>query len=595
MGIIVRGSQTDIYKSLLLLLGLLLCLPSIGEGGNLNDFETPVRSPLIDSRLAQLLDNVAQQEDLNVWVFFTDKGLFSQKAFEVAVGRLPDFFSKRALRRRQLRGVGFDFHDLPVCREYLESIQELGCQLRTVSRYLNSASFEANEDHLEAISKFPFVAFISPVRIFKKPLPEVLTLPGVKKIEEVSEAEQLNYGNSLEQLSQINLIELHEYGVSGKGVFVGMMDSGFDTQHETFSRTLSEGRLLATHDYIDGDDDVSDGSASQRDHGTCTWSAMAGYSPGLLIGPAYGAEFALAKTEIIAEEIQAEEDYWVSALEWFDSLGVEVVSSSLGYNDWYDYSDMDGNSAVSTRAADIAVSRGIVVVNAAGNEGSTSWRYIIAPADGDSVITIGAVDANGNKASFSSIGPTYDGRTKPDLMARGVATVCARPGDLYGTASGTSLAAPLAAGAVALLLEVDLTLTPIELRANLRETADRHDSPDNSYGWGIIDAFAASGLPSLPEGEDFTIFFYNYPNPFEGATTINFFLKSRSLVTIQIFDLTGEVILERNIDPLSTVIGNNLQIWEGDNQNRVKVAPGIYLGHIITDHYSAFTKLVVIK
>ncbi|GAG18795.1 unnamed protein product, partial [marine sediment metagenome] len=245
--------------------------------------------------------------------------------------------------------------------------------------------------------------------------------------------------------------------------------------------------------------------------------------------------------------------------------------------------------------ADIAVSRGIVVVNSAGNEGSTSWRYIIAPADGDSVIAVGAVDVNGNRARLSSIGPTYDGRIKPDLMARGVATVCAQPGDLYGTASGTSLSAPLVAGAVALLLEVDPTLTPIELRANLRETADRHDNPDNSYGWGIIDAFAASGLPSLPEEEDFTSFFYNYPNPFEGVTTINFFLKRRSPITIQIFDLTGEMIQEFKFDPVSTVIGNNLQIWEGNNQNRLKVAPGVYLGHIITDHYSAFTKLVVMR
>jgi len=591
----VTGNHTDIYKSLLPLLGLLLCFASIGEGGNSNHFKTPFRSLVIDSRLAQLLDDVSPQEDLIIWVFFTDKGIFSEEAYKVVLEEIPNYFSERALARRQLRGVEFDFHDLPVCREYLESIQELGCHLRTVSRYLNSASFKANKNQIEAISKLPFVAFISPVRIFKKPLPEAVTLPGVKKIEELLEAEQFNYGNSFEQLSQISVIELHEYEISGNGVFVGMMDSGFDTEHETFDRIVSEGRLLATRDYIDGDEDVTDGPPSQKDHGTCTWSALAGYSPGFLIGPAYGAEFALAKTEIIAEEIQAEEDYWVSALEWFDSLGVDVVSSSLGYNDWYDYSDMDGNTAVTTIAADLAVACGIVVVNAAGNEGLTSWRYIIAPADGDSVIAVGAVDVNGNRARLSSIGPTYDGRIKPDLMARGVATVCAQPGDLYGTASGTSLSAPLVAGAVALLLEVDPTLTPIELRANLRETADRHDNPDNSYGWGVIDAFAASGLPSLPEEEDFTSFFYNYPNPFENATTINFFLRRRSPVTIQIFDLTGEIILEHNIDPTSTVIGNNPVIWEGNNQNRIKVAPGIYLGHIITDHYSAFTKLVVMR
>lgn len=583
------------YKRLFCCLGLFLCFASISHSGNLNDLRTPAGRPVIASKLAQLLNDVAPQEDLKVWVFFTDKGVFSEEAYKIALKQLPDSFSERAWRRRRLRGAEFDFHDLPVHGEYVKSIEGLGCQLRTVSRYLNSASFRANRNQIETISKLPFVAFISPVKTFKKPLPEVETLPGFRRIDEIFGETQLNYGNSLEQLSQINVIDLHEYEVSGKGVLIGMMDSGYDTEHETFHRIISEGRLVASRDYLDGDEDISDGPSSQKSHGTCTWSALAGYSPGFLIGPAFGAQFALAKTEIMGEEIQAEEDYWVSALEWFDSLGVDVVSSSLGYNDWYDYSDMDGNTAVSTVAADLAVARGIVLVNSAGNEGFTSWRYIIAPADGDSVIAVGAVDASGNKASFSSIGPTYDGRIKPDLMARGVSTVCALPDNLYGTASGTSLAAPLVAGAVALLLEVDPSLSPMQLRENLRATADRHDNPDNLYGWGIVDAFAASGLPSFPEGEDLSSLFYNYPNPFEGVTTINFFLKRRSPVTIHILDLTGELVQELDLEPTSTVLGNNPLIWEGDNQRQAKVAPGVYLGHIKTDHYSAFTKLVVVR
>lgn len=591
----MKECRESAHRTSSLLLGLLVVLMPFVEGGMSEERNKPIREGVPEAQLLQVLEGVSPEVELNVWVLFTDKGILSEEDYEFALEKLPSVLSDRSLRRRQLRDVELDLHDLPVRREYVERIQDLGCRLRTTSRYLNAASFSAERDQIESITELPFVASIKPVMVFERQPPEVSPLGGLGRFQGTLTGQALSYGDSYGQLEQLNVIELHRYEISGAGVLVGVIDSGFDIEHETFDRIISEGRLIATRDFIEGDENVSDGPPSQLHHGTCTWSALAGYSPGLLIGPAYGAGFALAKTEIVNQEIQVEEDYWVAALEWLDSLGVDVVTSSLGYNAWYDYSDMDGNTALCTIAGDIAVSRGIVVVNSAGNEGQTSWRYIIAPADGDSVLAIGAVDRNGNKASFSSIGPTFDGRTKPDFMARGVATVCAQPDGLYGTASGTSLSAPLAAGAMALLLEVDPTLSPIELRDDLRATADRHDNPDNSYGWGIIDALSASGLSPFPQGESLSGYFYNYPNPFNTVTTINFFLLRRSPVTIQILDFSGELIRQFTLGLASTVPGENSLRWEGDNHSLSRVAPGVYLGCIATDHYSAFTKLVVMR
>jgi hypothetical protein len=179
-------------------------------------------------------------------------------------------------------------------------------------------------------------------------------------------------------------------------------------------------------------------------------------------------------------------------------LGADVVSSSLGYTDWYKYKDMDGNTAITTKAADLAVSKGLIVVNAAGNERQNSWHYIIAPADGDSVIAAGAVDRNGDLAPFSSVGPTFDGRIKPDVVACGVATYCAVPeNNGFGYLSGTSLSTPLVAGVCALLLEVDSFLTPVQIRDTLWHTSSQAQNPDTLMGYGIVNAIKASGLKAF--------------------------------------------------------------------------------------------------
>ncbi len=466
----------------------------------------PVDNPKIDLRTKDLLDKLPSDSAIAVWVFFTDKGIKTDGEYKKAIRECSHQLSERSVKRREKRGKRplFDFTDIPVKKEYVDELRGFGVKVRTVSKWLNAASVMANESQVQEIEKLSFVRTIEKVATFyrKKPSPSEEKLG---KFYEAPQDQVLGYGESYAQLAQIHVPELHYLGYSGKGVLITMLDTGYFLHHEAFQSILDEGRLIATWDFINGDEDVEDGPDDQRNHGTYTWSAVGGFVNDTLIGPAFGADFALAKTEISLNqtEIQIEELNWVAAAEWADSIGADVISSSLGYSRWddgtgYTYEDMDGNTTECTKAADWAVSKGIVVVNSAGNErNDTSWYYIIAPADGDSVIAVGAVDAQGQLASFSSAGPTYDGRTKPDVVARGVQTYCAWANGGYGGVSGTSLSAPLVAGVCALLLEIHPDWTPIEVREALWTTASRADHPDNLYGYGIVNAAKASGLNFL--------------------------------------------------------------------------------------------------
>jgi len=304
------------------------------------------------------------------------------------------------------------------------------------------------------------------------------------------------YGQAFAQLDQIKVPALHQQGLSGRGVMVCLLDVGFRWNHEVFRLS----RLIKQWDFVFGDADVRQDAANPNDfsdaHGTATWSLLGGFKFGTMIGPAFGADILLGKTEVESSEKPIEEDYWAAGIEWAESLGAEVVSSSLGYTDWYTFKDMDGKTAVTTKAANRAVSLGVVVVNAAGNERRNAWAHIIAPSDGFGVIAVGAVDAAGKIASFSSPGPTYDGRIKPEVCAWGVSNLVAAKakdgGDTYVTGSGTSYATPLVAGAVALLLEAHRDWTPAQVRNALMKTANNTSAPNNDYGWGIIDAAAAA-------------------------------------------------------------------------------------------------------
>jgi len=454
----------------------------------------------ITEKLQHKIDSVSSNEKVLVWIYLSDKGNNQQEYYS----NPKTVVSERSLQRRakvKPKNKLIDFSDIPVYNNYIERLNRLGIKIKHKSKWLNAVSCYVAKDILIKLQTKSFVKKIDEVKIYKRKKDSKLTEENLFQTSELQpnniNTHNYNYGQSFTQYDMMNVPTVHDQGYSGEGVLICVMDAGFDRlSHEAFS-TMN---ILATKDFVNGDEDVEDGDdMGEGSHGTSTLSQIGGFKEGELIGAAFGSDFILAKTENTESETQAEEDNWVAASEWADSIGADLFSTSLGYLEFdggggYTYSDMDGNTSIITIAADLAVGKGIVVFNSAGNEYSHPTHNTLgAPADGDSVITIGAVGSDGNRSSFSSVGPTTDGRIKPDLMAMGSGTWAASrtSNNSYRSFSGTSAACPIAAGVGALLLEKNPSLTPIEIRTILRSTADKANNPDRYYGWGIIDALAA--------------------------------------------------------------------------------------------------------
>jgi serine protease AprX len=441
-------------------------------------------------RLETALAGARADETQPVWVYFRDKG-------EAAA---PVALSPRALARRQARGSLplVDAADAPVAPAYLEAVERIA-HLRHASRWFNAASVDATPAQVEALAALPFVERLDLVRRFRRqPEPESAPAAG-GKLRASARTAAIDYGLSLGQLEQIGVPTLHRAGYDGTGVMIAVFDAGFDNlAHEALAST----RIVAQYDFVNGDLDVANGSdRGEGSHGTSTLSVLGGYREGMLVGPAYGATFILGKTEDTTRETPVEEDHWAAAAEWAEAAGADVISSSLGYLD-YDAGfrsltprELDGDTAVSTRAADLAAERGVVVVNSAGNQGFDSTHNTLgAPADGHGVIAVGAVDASGARASFSSVGPSADGRIKPDVAAQGVAVVAAGSPSrtAYRLVNGTSFSCPLTAGVAALLVQIHPTRTAAEIRDAIRASGSLAGAPDNLLGYGIVDATRAA-------------------------------------------------------------------------------------------------------
>ena len=297
-------------------------------------------------------------------------------------------------------------------------------------------------------------------------------------------------------------------GYNGEGVIIGLLDTGYDWENHN---SLKDREVIAERDFIYNDaetaNDEKDSTSSQHNHGTSVFSIIAGFDEGSLIGPAFNSQFLLAKTEFVPTETHSEEDNYAAALEWMDSIGVDITTSSLGYSNGfeeygeedYKYEDMDGKSTIVTKAAEMAFERGIVVITSAGNEGNTPWKYITAPADGINTIAVGAVSSSNNVVSFSSEGPSFDGRIKPEIVAMGASMINARASssDSYGIGSGTSFSAPIVAGIVGLLLDAHPHLNNRQIRSIMMQSGDNIDYPNNERGYGLISALEALIFPNL--------------------------------------------------------------------------------------------------
>lgn len=436
-------------------------------------------------------------DSARVWVFFTDKQLFSRAQFQSAAAKIS--FSEKEMKRRAKTGADHViFADLPIVENYITQIESFGAKLRWRSKWLNAASFVVPSERLDQIGALSFVARIEPIGATPRIEVSVEQAPDATRIESVQSAlspSTLTYGSAANQLGQINVPPAHDAGYHGEGVTLAMFDTGYRTSHEVFAAVFSEGRYVAQYDFVFGDSvTANEGNdvAGAWDHGTLTFSTAAGLKDGQLYGPAFKSNIILCKTEDIRSETVVEEDNWFAAVEWVSTLGADVISSSLSYSDWYVNSDYDGQTCISTIAANMADTLGILVVNAAGNAGPTS-PSIGAPADAFNCLTCGAVNSTSLLASFSSRGPTFDGRIKPEVCARGVSTACAtsQSNVSYGGANGTSLSTPLVAGAACLVVQARPGFPPALVRQAIMETANNHNSPNNDYGWGIVNTMEA--------------------------------------------------------------------------------------------------------
>lgn len=455
----------------------------------------------------------AQDGPIHVWVAFRDKGISSAQTMREAIADAKRAMSPRTLQRRARRGRrAFNERDVPVHSPYVDAVLATGARYRVTSRWLNALSVTGSAEQIEAIAALPFVETIQAVgRGRRQPVPQPEeTEPTFAPMAFMSLAEDtrsLNYGSSYTQLDQIQATALHNAGLSGAGVVLAVLDTGFYKDHES----IQTSRIVAEWDFVNNDANTQDESgdpSGQHNHGTACLSIAAGRFDGKLYGPAYNADLILCKTETIASETQIEEDWYVAGVEFAELHGADVLTSSLGYINWYTQAQLDGQTAVTTVAVNLATANGLICVTAAGNEG-TPGPSLIAPADAFDVITVGAVNSLGDLASFSSRGPTADGRVKPEVVAHGVSTYGARgwSSTAYGSGNGTSYATPLVAGVIACLLEAHPDWGVAHVRAALFDHADYYVTygtydPAYGLGYGLIDAWASYQTVLVPPDFD---------------------------------------------------------------------------------------------
>lgn len=528
------------------------------------------------------------------WVFFMDKGI-DGGGERAAIDEFAAKLAPRALWRRAKVGKAVDLNDVPVSGAYVEAVSEAGAEIVARSRWLNAVSVRADREALRRIADLPFVREVRPVaRATKRRLETAVPVrPG-----RTEGPRTLDYGESEVQLQQVQIPALHDAGFDGTGVVIAMLDTGFDTDHQAY-RHLD---IMAERDFINDDCETANepGDPSGQDsHGTATLSCVGAAYPGEIYGGSYNASFILCKTEMVDDEIEIEEDYWVEAAEYADSLGADLISTSLGYFHWYTYEDMDGDTAVTTIAADMAASRGIVVVVSMGNEGSTDWQYMIAPADGDSVISVGAVGSGGERVWFSSVGPTYDGRIKPDVMALGLNAYVASSADTdsYNHSSGTSFSCPITAGGIGLLLQGHPEWTPQDVIDALHATGTMSASPDTLMGWGILQAYDAMQYEPLGVESDADLevprLVWSAPNPFASETEISFAVRERSPVAVEIYDVGGRLVrvLSRGVRPP----GFHSVRWDGRDASGEEAASGVYFCRVAGGGLAATGRIVLLR
>ena len=428
----------------------------------------------------------AQLDTLKYRIVLTDKdnSIFS-------VDKPQEFLSKKAIERRIKQGLAIDESDLPINATYIDAIKEYGVSIVAKGKWENFVTVSCNDPLvIDKIKDLAFVASVEKVWFAseKDHNPKVLTRDSL--VNEMKRYDNY-YGASLEQIQLSNADKLHEEGFKGEGMTIAVIDAGF--HNVDVIDGMDNVKILGTKDFVNSNSDIYE----ENGHGTSVLSCIAMNKPHYMIGTAPQAEFWLLRSEDESTEHLVEQDYWAAAVEFADSVGVDVVNTSLGYHEFddvsknYTYSQLNGKHALMSRQAARMADKGMVLVCSAGNSGAGSWKKTTAPGDADNVITVGAVNSEGTLAPFSSIGNTADNRIKPDVVSVGWETDVMGTDGVVRKANGTSFSSPVLCGMVACLWQACPELTAKQIVQLIQQSGDRFDSPDNIYGYGIPNVWNA--------------------------------------------------------------------------------------------------------
>lgn len=481
------------------------------------------------------------QED--AWVYFNAK-----PSAQIYLDSPLLMLSQRSLDRRTNQNIALSFSDIPLETTYVDQIKSsTGITVMAQSKWLNALHIQGSQANILALKSILFVDKVvfanKALNTTSKKVRENQTAKTNDKLETTID---YAYGSSANQIQMLNGQVLHQQNYTGSGKIIAVLDAGFPGVNtaQPFQRLRDNNLILGGYDYVSRNTNFYTGGS----HGTSVLSTMGGYKENSLIGTAPDASYYLFRTEIDAYENPLEESLWVEAAEKADSLGVDIITTSLGYfaerdnpNYNYTYSDMNGATTFISRGAEIAFSKGIIVVASAGNEGAKTEKHIGGPADAVSVIAVGSVTATKARSGFSSIGPSFDNRIKPDVMAQGTAAVVSDTSGNIGTSDGTSFSCPIMAGMIACLWQAFPTKTNQEISDMVIQSSDKYLSPDNNYGYGIPNFGAALAIDTFAN-KDFVV----YPNP--ATTTIAFsFPDGINNASVVIYSILGQKVIDKKI------------------------------------------------
>jgi serine protease AprX len=519
----------------------------------------------------------AQMQD--AWIYLVDKQNVS-----FSISNPISILTQKAIDRKNAHGVIIDDRDVPVNETYITQLKNAnGITVMAKSKWFNAVHVRGNETDINNLTTT--VPFIDHIVFADKSLnaPKKVQVKKQSKLEHTLTV--FNYGNAANQIQMIKGNELHLANYAGTGMTVAVLDAGFPNVNTmaSFQRLRDAGKLLDDYDFVNRDHDVYTNTTSS--HGTWVLSTMAGYVENQYVGTAPDASYYLFITEDAPNENPVEESYWVEAAERADSLGVDVINTSLGYTTYdnpnYNYTmvDMDGNTAYITQGANMAFEKGMLLVNSAGNSGNDSWGIVGAPADAAGVLSVGAVKSDGTYASFSSRGNATQPTRKPDVVAQGQASYVIDINDAIGTLNGTSFSSPIMTGGIVCLWQALPSLNNIQIMQLVRESASQYNAPDYFLGYGIPNLQVALNSALSLIDTDIVSSIKVYPNP---TNSVLYFKlpPSEKELSVTIFDLLGKQVLHTFV----TVINNKIDVST--------LSKGLYITNLETKKISKSIKLI---